>query len=193
MTLNTQVAIVGPISNRDALDLAIRAVCTAAGEPHLAEKAVLDEPSSKYSSDPDVFWWPTKCGQGLPAWTGCRYRMDGPLYREDKYETYEDGSDELPYFVAPACSVLIDWDTTYGYTGPNGIGCSDLHSIAIRYVHDELTRRGLEMHWENEYDGTWHRGIEGLDTLSAAGLEADLWFRHTAQPAIEASFGIPQP
>ena len=192
MTLHTQVAIVGPISNRDALDLAIRAVCTAAGEPGRAQTAKLDEPSSRFGKSDDVFWWSTTCGQGLPAWTGCTYRVDAPLYVEDEYETDEDWSDE-PYFVAPACSVLIDWDTTYGYRGPNGMRRSDLHSVAIAYVCEELTRRGLGMHWFNEYDSTWHLGVEGLDTLSAAGLEADLRFRHTARPAIEASFGISQP
>lgn len=182
MTLHTRVAITGPIPTRTAFDLALQAVCTAAGEAARIATAQIEGPEDCY--EPGVRRIGSVIGQGLPALTWCTFRPDGPLHPEDAYDDEYAEEGEEPYFMSPACSLMLHWDTAYGFTGPNGMGCSDLHSIAIAHVCQELTKRGLGMHWHNEYTGEWHLGIENLDTLSAAGLEADLWYRNTALPAI---------
>lgn len=187
MTLHTRVAIVQEIDPQDAFRLALDTICVAAGEADRIATAKVREPSP-YG---DAMHVGTVLGQGLPGIVDCDYRIGGPLHAEDYYgddDDYEPG--EKRWLDTPACWLSIGWDTAYGYTGPNGMGCSDLHSVAITLVHKALAERGIQMHWYNEYDGAWHPGIENLGTLSAAGLEADLWFRNTAMPAITAHLAL---
>ncbi|MBF6187599.1 hypothetical protein [Nocardia farcinica] len=189
MTLNTRVAIIQKIDPKAAFQLALSAICTAAGEEHRIETAKVNEPED-YARD-GILRIGTVIGQGLPGIVECDYRTDGPLYAEDYYgddEDYEPG--DTRWLASPACWLEIGWDTGYGYSGPNGMSCSDLHSVAITLVHKALAELGVEMRWYNEYDGKWHPGVDNLGTLSAAGLKADLWFKNTALPAIVASLTV---
>lgn len=187
MTLNTRVAIVQEIDPQAAFRLALDAICIAAGEADRIATAQVRGPSVHENGTASVG---TVLGQGLPGIVDCDYRIGGPLHAEDYYDrTYLDPG-ETATLDTPACWVEIGWDTAYSFAGANGIGCSDLHSIAITLVHKALAERGIDIHWYNEYDSTWNSGIEKLDTLSAAGLEADLWFRHTAMPAIAAHIAL---
>src|SRR5690606_17581569 len=133
--------------------------CTAADEAHRIETARVNEPED-YRGDGTLSLG-TVIGQGLPGITDCRYRATGPLYAEDYYgddEDYEPG--DTRWLASPACWLEIGWDTAYGYSGPKGMGCSDLHAVAITLVHKALTELGVEMRWCNEYDGKWHPGID---------------------------------
>lgn len=188
MTLNTKVAIYGDIIPRRALQLALEAICYAAQENERIATARIGEPSAVSDG---TYWVATECGQGLPAWTGCTYREEGPLYPVDHYELDEYDDSGEAHFVAPASNVIIDWDTTYGYRGPGGMTCSTLHAIAIAYVHAYVTELGYQMHWHNEYRGEWHPGIEGLDQFAGDGFAADEWFRGVALPAIATMAALP--
>ncbi|AXK88563.1 hypothetical protein SAMN05421776_12138 [Nocardia farcinica] len=185
MTLHTRVAIVQKIDPKAAFQLALSAICTAAGEEHRIETAKVNEPED-YGRD-GVLCIGTVIGQGLPGIVECDFRTGGPLYAEDYYGNDEDTEpDDTRWLCTPACWLEIGWDTGYGYRSPEGLGCSALHARAITFMHKALSEMGIEMRWYNEFDARWHPGIENLDTLSAAGLEADLWFRTTALPAINS-------
>ncbi|MGW2666093.1 hypothetical protein ACWCW7_34500 [Nocardia tengchongensis] len=178
MTLHTRVAVHGEIDGREAFQIALEAICVAAGEAGRIPTAVVRDP---YEHEDGSVSLGTQIGQGLPGIVDCDYRPGAELHPEPNAE---DG-----YLWTPACWVELGWDTAYGFTGRDGVGCSDLHARSIVIVHQALAQRGIEMSWYNEYTGEWHSGNEGLDTLAAAGLEADLWFRNTAMPAIALTLG----
>ncbi|WP_405490381.1 hypothetical protein [Nocardia sp. NBC_00511] len=175
MTLHTRVAIHGEIDGQEAFQLALEAICVAAGEADRIPTAVLRDPCQNENGSTSLG---TCIGQGLPGIVDCDFRSGAALHPTDERLEDSDG------VWTPACWVELGWDTAYGYTGPNGASCSDLHARAIVIVHRALAARGIGMSWFNEYTCEWHSGIDDLAGLSAAGLEADLWFRNTVMPAI---------
>ncbi len=184
MTLHTRVAIVGDITGGDAFKLALEAICHAGGEADRIATAQISEPRTNSSG---ICTIGTVIGQGLPGITDCDFRVNGPLYSEDEYyeRDEDDPADYEPSLATPACTVEISWDTTYGYRGPDGIGCSGLHARAISYVAGHIAKLGLTLHWFNEYECTWYSGVDDLHTLDSAGAEADTWFRSVVQPLLE--------
>lgn len=207
MTLHTRVYLDGPIDGEAAFKLALAAVCTAAGRASDIEGAKIDrqaegdlpdwvksiEPGSTnkqgFTYTPEWIEMQratrasisTVPGQGLPAWTDCFYMTDGsPLAAEDIYE----GEGEDRYLDQRACHLSVSWDTGYSYSD-GGIDCSTLHARAIVLLHSWLPD-GVKLRWVNEYSGDEYEGLDGLETLTAAGVEAGEWFRNVALPAIAA-------
>lgn len=56
----------------------------------------------------------------------------------------------------PSAFVEIWLDTTYGYRGPNGEICDDVHNEVVASVGAWLMTQGVEWWSHNEYDGSWH-------------------------------------
>jgi hypothetical protein len=125
-------------------------------------------------------------GQGLPAWTIVYHGADGAwLAPEDKYDDdVEEG--EEPRFVAPRHFARIDFDTAYGYQGPNRMTCNHLHVLLMSEVGDWLKAQHVPWQWHNEYSGDIYDGFEGFASLIGDGVDAQSWFQDIAKPAIEA-------
>lgn len=147
------------------------------------------------------------CGQGFDAIFDVRWREDhGPIvwfdvdaerslnlrHVPDIYPTEQDAIDEADetadlYADYPSGVIKINWDTAYGYSGPGGVGCTELHArFIIRLAKEYLEPRGITFAWQNEYSGEWHEGLTGFEDFGQNGREADEWFRTVARPAIEA-------
>lgn len=137
-------------------------------------------------------------GQGFDAIFDIDWREDhGPIIwfdpveelkgMEDYYAEYPDAMAETTEMYAkyPSGLIKIDWDTSYGYTGPGGIGCTELHaSFIIRLAKEYLEPRGITFAWQNEYSGEWHEGLTGFEDFGQHGRDAAEWFSTVALPAI---------
>jgi hypothetical protein len=100
-----------------------------------------------------------RIGQGLPSMLIVKYGHDGPLPADE-----DEG--------LPAASLSINFDTAYGYRGPQGSECDDLHAWLVREMGKWLDARGLRWMWNNEYTGEWFTGADGLDDFGDAARGA---------------------
>jgi hypothetical protein len=112
-------------------------------------------------------------------------------YKREYYESDEEFQAALDEFKEveegyQASRMHIDFDTAYGYQGPNGEGCSELHASFIFKLREYLPE-STTIRWQNEFTGDWYVDLDGLETLVSGGLEAQNWFHNIAKPAIEAS------
>lgn len=152
--------------------------------------------------EPDNAWtWMNEGMQGLPAWLMIRHR-NGEPYRtpEQSVSHAYDGYCNYPgndYFDAnepvcaktehdPACWAEVDLDTAYGYRGPNGIGCGDLHALIVAALGQQLTANGIRWKWRNEFTGEIHDDPARLIDLVSGGFEASAWFTTSVMPVISA-------
>lgn len=145
-------------------------------------------------------------GIGLPAWLWIYYGADGPfeVHQHDefcsvtlggKYDTTQQEIDEHAEWIAndPTengwAAIEVTFDTAYGWRGPSGESCSDLHARLIRAVGQWCDRKGLPWKWQNEFTGEWHDGTDGLDEFGDAfrSTGAQDWFTTKVLPAIEAA------
>lgn len=118
-------------------------------------------------------------GQGFDAWV-MLYHNHGALIEDDP-DDYAPGS------VPPAGYLSINFDTAYSFRGDHGETPAMLHA---GYIVDLVARFGADLWWQNEFDGSWHRGPSGLERLIGAGDEADAWFRNVMLPAFpDVNFG----
>lgn len=160
------------------------------------QMACSDEPR-KVWGDPDhpreAGRWSisNQIGQGLPAILDITYRPGAPLYTPEQAAQCDkwcaDDCDKDHY--ERACWLDIDFDTAYGYRGPNGMGCGDLHAALVAEVGQWLDKRGLRWEWRNEFTSEVHGGDDRyarLIDLASGGFEATAWFTSTVKPAIEA-------
>lgn len=182
MTLNTSVFIRGPIDGPTAFRLALQAVLTVDGE----QPGALDTAETKHTPQGSK-WWAnhdqimTVPDQGLPAWTFCDYMADGsPIAETDQYD---DDDDDGRYLTLPACQVEVRWDTAYGYQRPHLRSAAALHGAAIVWLHEHLPQ-GCSLVWRDEFDGSDHEGLTGLEQFTASGVEARQWFLGTVLPAV---------
>jgi hypothetical protein len=123
-------------------------------------QSLLGDPSTQrwkhVPADPDG--WPynpgywNEGGQGLPAWLILHYGADGPLIVE---VDDPDDPDEAEYVQHKSGCIDIDFDTAYGYRGPNGGSCSDLHAWLVLMVAGWLEQRGAKYEWHQEFTGEW--------------------------------------
>lgn len=104
----------------------------------------------------------TKVGIGLKAWCFMWHNTDGSEIPLDDDETSdidrEDLEDDLIY--RPRSYARLDFDTSYGYTGPNGEGCSDLHGQIVTRLAQIVTELGGEYAWQDEYTGEWFTDLD---------------------------------
>jgi hypothetical protein len=127
----------------------------------------------------DRFWrntFSTVPDQGLPAWTIVYHGADAAWRApEDEYDDdVEEG--EEPRFVAPRHFARIDFDTAYGYTGPHGEGCAELHTALMLQVGAWLDAQGVPWQWCNEFTGDLHNANEGFEEFAGNGFAATAWY-----------------
>lgn len=116
--------------------------------------------------------------QGFNAWV-ITHHNNGELFIWDVYDD-EDGA------TGPDVHAYVDFDTAYGYRGPDGEDCNTLHATYIvRLFNEFATPRGLKLFWQNEYTGEWFEGITRLTTLFKSGDQAQEWFKQIVLPMIE--------
>ena len=98
-------------------------------------------------------------GQGYPSWLSVEFSLDGaPL---ENWAT-RNGYDFEEEFSDPQSTVVMHYDTAYGYTGDNHAGCSDLHSYLMKSVRDQFADRGWTFTWYNEYMGEWSEDFDNM-------------------------------
>ena len=196
MTLDTVVAIGGGAINvREVFDLCRVMVNTPPGVEPRTDWSTGSGPGIKHLSNPG--------GIGADAWLITYYGADGPVpphsctddcYLDDP-EHVEAGEsrcmdarsrDEGDPRYSGWASMVISFDTAYGHRGPDGEGCAELHRKYIEVLHDHVTRKGLQIKWQNEFTGEWFDGLAGLDELAKGGADAHDWFSRAVLPALNA-------
>jgi hypothetical protein len=100
-------------------------------------------------------------GQGYSSWMSVEFSLDGqPLGDWGVRNGYEpDPEDEE---LDPEGTVVMHYDTAYGYTGDNHASCSDLHSYLMKSVRDHFADRGWTFTWYNEYMGEWSEDFDHM-------------------------------
>ena len=63
--------------------------------------------------------------------------------------------------------MLVWFDTSYRYSGPNQGGCSDLHAWLLTHLGEFLDGLPMPVEWKwmNEFTGEWH----SVDEVSVLG------------------------
>lgn len=135
-------------------------------------------------------------GLGLAAWLLIKYRPTGTKVedepaREDwmsdeEHEGAKEYAAKQPMTNGFGC-IEVNWDTAYGYRGPNGESCSTLHAYYIAALGKWCDERGIAWKWRNEYTGEWFDGTDGLAEFGGfhdrPGGAGD-WFVNQVLPAI---------
>jgi len=100
-------------------------------------------------------------GQGYPAWLGIIFSTDGSILGDwyDRHEYPRDPEDENDQ---PPSTVLINYDTAYGYSN-EGAGCGDLHAYLMKATHDHFADRGWTFTWFNEFTCEWNTDFDDMD------------------------------
>ena len=75
----------------------------------------------------------------------------------------EDLENDVHY--NPHAYIELSFETAYGYRGPDGEECSDLHRTILLSLSSYVTSHGGEFIWNDEFTGEWHTGIEPISTL----------------------------
>lgn len=198
MTLNTRVMLDGPITGREAFELALGAILDAANRGDERTTAIVERnargslPKWTDRLDPEMAdrhryrsdFIRTQIGQGLPGIVECKYIEGGRLEVE-----WDDEDTDEPWQTQRACAAEISWDTAYGYKD-NGLTCTMLHVSALIHLRDALPE-GVTMRWQNEFTGEWHDGLEeeDLKDFLGGGDSAMEWFNGAVVPYIESQGG----
>ncbi len=98
-------------------------------------------------------------GQGFAAIVEIHYGLDGPLQMEgfDYGGEFHDEADG-PFVPAPAAAVCAELDTAYGYKGPDGETCSQLHLRLATAVAGWVRERHPDADvwwWMDTHDEWW--------------------------------------
>lgn len=194
MTLDTRVYVIDHVDLAE-LFVKCQSLLTAYDEKHRTP----DQQRTKaYPESMD-----NEGGQGLPAWLMVHHGGERP-YRTAQQIADHDEDCNLPsskYYDAdePECDGTIgyvhrrqpcwyevSYDTAYGYKGPDGMGCGDLHARLVAELGMWLDTKGVRWKWKNEFTGEVHEGYDRLTELGSSGFEASAWYRTSALPAIIA-------
>lgn len=147
--------------------------------------------SPGWGSDEDRRVLMNNPGQGLDAWLMVHFRPGKPLTTQEVSEQHtedcEHWDDECHWYHPTACWCSVDFDTTYGYEGPDGEGCGALHAKLLARLGVWLDEQGVTWSWTNEFTGERWGGDERyarLVDLVGAGAEAENWFATVVGPAI---------
>lgn len=177
MTLDTRVFVHDRVDYREAWIKCNQLIGATEGTKFT------DEP---VASDPAGAWWIWNTpGQGLLALLDIRYRKDGPLRALPEAHD-EDCEPGCTRDHRPACWLEASFDTPYGYRGPGGEGCGDLHARLVAELGQWLDGKGVTWSWRNEFTGDIHQGYDGLDELCEGGAKATAWYRTIVAPVIAA-------
>lgn len=190
MTLDTRIFIQGEISYRDVFVKCNQLIGAHEGIKFTDEPVPHWENGERKRGPEDGEWfiW-NEPGQGLCALLDIHYRKDAALYASgDHYRYCEPEDDNCEGGCVPPCWLEVSFDTSYGYSGPDG-GCGDLHARLVAELGRWLDGKGVRWSWKNEFTGEIHGGYEGLEELGAGGLRALEWFAFEVAPAITAMGG----
>lgn len=128
-------------------------------------------------------------GQGLDAWLLVYRLPNGPIQPEpephDEYCVEDCG-----YPHTSAHWVRVNFDTAYGYRGPGGESCGQLHAKYVAQLGKWLDARSLRWSWRNEFTGEIHESYSGLGDLGQGAQEATDWFHNAVQPIIDAEAAV---
>lgn len=188
MTLNTEIYVLDQIDPRSVFDKAAELIGV--------------RPDYRFTDGPH---WTTglnaiaaKPGQGYDAWLILRYRPDGAIATADGNvaalaahiadsdpDTHRwCDEDEHDVELEHPCWLDLSFDTTYGFRGPNGEDCNDLHASYICKLGAWLDSQGIRWEWENEYTGEIFTGTDGLAKFTHDGDQAQGWFTNDVLPLI---------
>lgn len=179
MTLSTDIYVQGEIDKTRVY----RKCAALVGTPHRTP-----EIRDSYSGDPSqIIGNPP--GIGADAWLMIHFR-EGGWYVEDSdacnsYCSPENGE----HAHEPRCFLKINFDTAYGYKGPRGEGCADLHARYIVHLGEWLDEQGIPWAWKNEFTGEVHERDDRylkLGEFVGCGDNADAWFVGTVLPIVLA-------
>lgn len=106
----------------------------------------------------------TQPGIGINAWCFMWHNEDGSeIYRSP--EETDDPSEvdwENDILYVPRAYIRLDFDTAYGYRGPNNESCSDLHGRIVARLAEIVTSMGGEYIWQDEYTGEWFTDLSHI-------------------------------
>lgn len=192
MTLDTRVYVIDEIDLRELFTK-----CQSLLTPYDEARRTPDQQKSKlYPKSLD-----NEPMQDLPAWLMVHTGGERPHRTAEQAAVHDycnhPDSPDAEYYEAdapvcvktehdPVCWYEISWDTAYGYRGPDGMGCGDLHARLVAELGAWLDARGVRWKWKNEFSGEVHEGYERLIELASGGFEATSWFRTMVVPAIAA-------
>lgn len=134
-------------------------------------------------------------GQGFPAWLIMEWTDDAREYDNGfSEEELKDTDDEDVQWTLETRRAIgspyyahLDFDTAYGYNR-NGMGCTELHaSYIVRLYREYFEPRGIDIIWQDEYRGTYHKNLseEGMREFLGAGDEAMDWFYKKVVPMLD--------
>lgn len=152
MTLSTDIIIRQPVNPADLFSDLMALLARFPGSPAEPE----------WDHEPERHQYVSRCGQGLPAWVFVHYAADGPLrvYDDERigWEREDDPTWQVPDWNEHC--IKVNLDTGYGYKGPGGAGCSDLHAFLIAAIYHWCAGRGVtDLRWENEFTGEWFESV----------------------------------
>lgn len=137
MTLSTTIIVRDPIPPRPLFDLGVKLL---ASDPKVDWEPLVSE----HAPQPGEGCWSTQMGQCLAAFFDVTYGLDGPLsYYGDEEPDWNP--DPLPEWDKHCVRVWMD--TVYGYEGPNGGHCGDLHVWLAGELCRHLDDAGARYVW----------------------------------------------
>ncbi len=164
MTLATLIVVKDPVPV-EALFRYGQSLLSADPTSQKWERREAEEGDFRWTINPQIR---NTIGQGLPSMFIVTYGADGPLdlgppdYADDDpdWNKHEDQRREHQ----SGC-VHIDLDTSYGYRGPNGGGCSDLHAWLVLMLGSWVERYGARFEWQQEFTGDWFDSVLDVHEL----------------------------
>jgi hypothetical protein len=192
MTLDTRIYVVDEIDLRELFTK-----CQALLTPYDDQHRTPEQQQSKLhpeSLDNEPM-------QGLPAWLMVYTGGERPYRTAEQAVAHEycnhPDSPHAKYYGPgdpvctetehdPPCWYEVSYDTAYGYRGPDGIGCGDLHARLVAELGASLDAKGIRWKWRNEFNSNVYEGYDQLIELASGGFEATAWFQTTVLPAIAA-------
>lgn len=179
MTLNTRVYVQGPVDLKEMFRYCQEMISVFDVERRTADQ-------QEWRLTPEVLM--NEGGQGLPAWLMIYHGGERPCRTEEQAAACDDccEKDCNPADHEPPSWYKVSFDTGYGYQGPSGMGCGDLHTLFVAKLGFWLDDRKVPWKWLNEFTGVVHDDYESLADLSGGGRQASAWYANVAAPAIEA-------
>jgi len=177
MTLDTKIAITGPVSAHAVYNFLRPLVNTPAGtEPEVKDESIWNPCGIGANAWLIVYHGPNDGAELMPRDSDC----------DSDYEDERSYSRRSPHYNGTS-HVVVSLDTAYSYRTDDGEGCSDLHARLIRALGQWLDAQDIPWQWQNEFTGEWSQRYDNLDAFGDAfkSTGAQAWFDNTVRPVIE--------
>ncbi|MFD6770635.1 hypothetical protein ACFWC6_30930 [Micromonospora chalcea] len=181
MTLDTRIYVIGEVDHRELFTHCQTLLGKYDEAGRGPDQQRWDDNGKCISNEPM---------QNLPGWLMV-YHGNGSAYRTPE-QAAEHGNWDCDGDFGPCnktehnvpCWLEVSIDTAYGYRGPEGMGCGDLHARFVAELGLWLDARQVDWKWRNEFTGDVHEGYESLIGLASGGFEATAWFQTTVLPVL---------